>query len=203
MNTLRRILLAAPFAFAALGGHALKAEELSLAQISGFFNQYSNIQGTFTQYAADGTTSTGTIYIKRPGKIRFEYDPPEQSMVIAGGGSLAIFDPRSNTGPERYPLNQTPLSVILADTVDLTNEAMVVSHTSDGTYTTVVAQDPQNPEYGNIQLTFSDEPMLRQWVITDNTGGKTTMVLNTLTVGGNIPNRLFNIIAEERNWVNR
>ena len=203
MNTLRRILLAAPFALAALGGHALRAEELSLSQVSNYLNGLQTAQGEFTQIASDGTISTGTIYIKRPGRIRFEYNPPEESMVIAGGGSLAIFDPRSNTGAERYPLSETPLKIILQDNVNLSNERMVVAHTYDGTSTTVTAQDPDHPEYGNIRLVFTDEPALRQWIITDNTGSETTVILGDMTVGGNVPNRLFNIIAEERAWAER
>jgi len=63
--------------------------------------------------------STGQIYIKRPGRIRFEYNAPDNSLMIAGGGQVAIFDPRSNTRPDRYPLNQTPLSIILERNVDL------------------------------------------------------------------------------------
>ena len=200
MNKLRRTLLAAPLLLAALGGPALRAEPLSLGQISDFWNGLQTAEGTFTQIASDGTMSTGTLYIKRPGRIRFEYDPPEEAMVIAGGGSLAIFDPRSNTGPDRYPLSETPLSIILRRDVDLTDERMVVDHRSDGATTQITLQDPDHPEYGNIKLVFTDPPMLNQWIVTDNAGGQTTMVLNTLRIGGRVPERLFNIIAEERDW---
>jgi Outer membrane lipoprotein carrier protein LolA len=75
------------------------AQELSLSEVSAYFNALQTAQGGFTQINADGTISTGTIYIKRPGRMRFEYAAPDNSMVIAGGGQVAIFDPRSNTGP--------------------------------------------------------------------------------------------------------
>jgi len=87
--------------------------------------------------------------IKRPGRIRFEYNAPDNSLVMAGGGSVAIFDPRSNNGPDRYPLSQTPLKIILERNVDLGRAKMVTGHTSDGTTTTITAQDPENPQYGN------------------------------------------------------
>ncbi len=199
MNPLRRLFLAAPFALAAFAGQA-QAQELSLSEISSYMNQLQTAQGDFTQINSDGTISTGTIYIKRPGRIRFEYDAPEKSLVIAGGGSVAIFDARSTDNPQRYPLSETPLSIILQDNVDLTRASMVTGHTSDGTSTTVTAQDPAHPEYGNIQLKFTNPAQLRQWVITDNTGTQTTMVLGDMTIGGGISDRLFNIIAETDNW---
>ena len=80
---------------------AVSAQQLTLPQISDYLNQLQTAQGGFTQVNGDGTLSTGQIYIKRPGRIRFEYNPPEESLVLATGGQLAIFDPRSNTGPER------------------------------------------------------------------------------------------------------
>ena len=198
----RKLLLAIPLVLAAIGGRAM-ADELSLDQISDYFNGLGDVRAEFTQYNADGSNTGGTLYIKRPGRIRFEYDPPEEAMVIAGGGSLAVFDPRSNQGPARYPLNQTPLSIILDETVDLSRERMVVNHTYDGTYTRVIAQDPDHPEYGSIELVFADPAVLVQWVISDNTGSRTTVNLERIQVGGNMPARLFNITLAERQWADR
>ncbi len=179
---------------------AASAQQLSLAQISGYLNQLQTAQGGFTQINADGTISTGQIYIKRPGRIRFEYNAPSESLVMAGGGQLAIFDARSNTGPERYPLNQTPLSIILQDNVDLTRTNMVTNVVSDGTTTTVTAQDPDNPNYGSIQMVFTANPIeLRQWIVTDDLGTETTVILNDLISGSVIRDILFNIRAETRN----
>ena len=178
---------------------AAQAQQLSLSAISAYLNDLQTAQGGFTQINSDGTLSTGQIYIKRPGRIRFEYNPPSDSLVMASGGSVAIFDARSNTGPERYPLNQTPLSIILARDVNLERARMVTNVTSDGTTTTVTAQDPDNPEYGNIQLVFTANPIeLRQWVVTDDLGAQTTIILNDLEKGGAIGDILFNIQAETR-----
>lgn len=178
---------------------AVSAQQLSLSQISSYLNQLQTAQGGFTQINADGTISTGQIYIKRPGRIRFEYNAPSESLVLASGGQLAIFDARSNTGPERYPLNQTPLSIILRESVDLSRENMVTNVVSDGTTTTVTAQDPDNPNYGSIQLVFTANPVeLRQWIVTDDLGTETTVILNDLISGSVIRDILFNIRAETR-----
>ena len=173
------------------------AEKLSLSQISNYLNKFTTAKGGFTQINGDGTISTGKIYIKRPGRIRFEYAPPDKSLVLASAGTVAIFDGKSNQPPEQYPLKRTPLGLILQKNVNLARAKMVVGHTSDGKTTTVVAQDPKHPEYGQIRLLFTSNPVeLRQWVIVDDTGGETTLVLNELDKGMQLPARLFSIDLE-------
>lgn len=200
---MKRILYMLGVVALALYAGAASAQQLSLAQISQYLNQLQTAQGGFTQINADGSLSTGTIYIKRPGRIRFEYAPPERTLVMAGGGQLAVFDPRSNAGPDRYPLNQTPLNIILQRNVDLGRARMVTGQSFDGTATTITAQDPDHPEYGNIQMVFTANPIeLRQWIVTDDVGSQTTVVLNDLSTGGSIGDILFNIQAEMRKWGN-
>ncbi len=173
------------------------AEMLSLTQISGYLNGLTTAQAEFTQINNDGTISTGTIYIRRPGRARFEYNPPEDALVIAGGSQVAIFDGKSNTGPTQYPLKRTPLNLILARDVDLNTANMVVGQDYDGTATSVIAQDPEHPEYGTIKLIFTEQPTeLRQWIITDDAGDQTTVILGEMTKGGTFPNNLFSIRSE-------
>ena len=101
--------------------------------------------------------------------------------------------------PETYPLRRTPLSIILAPNVNLSRQKMVVGHDYDGTATIITAQDPKNKEYGSILMKFSDEPVqLRQWIVRDSSGGETTVVLETLTTGVNLSNRLFDLPSRER-----
>jgi len=203
MITRRLCLLAVPLALAGLAASPSLAQPLSLDEVSGYLNSFTSAQGEFTQINADGTISTGTVYIKRPGRVRFEYNPPEESLVVASGGQVAIFDPRSDGGADRYPLNQTPLKIILERNIDLGRSGMVTRHVSDGTTTAVTAQDPVNPEYGNIQMVYTAAPIeLRQWIVTDDTGQQTTVILGDLAKDGRVPDILFNIQREMRNWGN-
>ena len=203
MITRRLCFLAVSLTLAVFTASPSLAQKLSLGQLSGYLNSFTTAEGQFTQINADGTISTGTIFIKRPGRIRFEYNPPEESLVVAGGGQVAIFDPRSNSGPDRYPLSQTPLSIILERNIDFTRTDMVAGHTSDGTTTTVTVQDPDHPEYGKIQMIYTSSPIeLRQWIITDDTDQRTTVILGDLAKDGPVPDILFNIQREMRNWGN-
>lgn len=175
----------------------VSAEKLSLNAISSYLNKFTTAKGGFTQINADGTISTGTIYIKRPGRIRFEYNPPDKSVVVASANTVAIFDGKSNQAPEQYPLGRTPLSIVLKKNVNLAAAKMVVGHTSDGTSTTVVAQDPKHPEYGKIRMMFTSNPVeLRQWVIVNDTGGETTLILNELEKGMSLSQSIFSIDRE-------
>jgi outer membrane lipoprotein-sorting protein len=170
------------------------AEKLSLNQISNYLNRLGTAKGSFTQINDDGTISTGTIFLKRPGKARFEYNPPDRALVLVYAGAVAIFDTKLKAQPEQYPLSRTPLKLVLDQNINLGREKMVIGHSYDGTATSVVAQDPKNPEYGTIQLVFTSDPVeLRQWVITDDSGSNTTVILGALEKDGQISNSVFNI----------
>ncbi|SFL17440.1 Outer membrane lipoprotein-sorting protein [Shimia haliotis] len=189
----------APAVLAALVAVPAQAEQISLNALSEYLNGMSTVQADFTQISDDGSVQTGTLYIKRPGKMRFEYNPPEKALVLTSNNSVAIFDGRSNQPPEVYPLKRTPLSIILAKDVNLGQANMVVGHDFDGTATIVTAQDPENPEIGNIQLKFTAEPVeLRQWVINDSAGGQTTVILGDTKADVPLRNRIFDIDRERR-----
>jgi outer membrane lipoprotein-sorting protein len=175
------------------------AQAIPLSDLSDYINNIRTAEAAFTQISDDGAIATGTLYMRRPGRMRFEYDGDEELLVIAGGGQVAIFDGRSNSLPEQYPLRRTPLNLILARNVDLDRSDMIIAHEDDGTATRVVAQDPDDPDIGQIAMVFTADPVeLRQWVITDANGFRTTVILGEMAQGVTIPSRQFNIPAELR-----
>ena len=185
---LKRFFLAP--ALVALTALPATAQKLSLDALSAYLNGMKTVEAEFTQISDDGSVQTGKLYIKRPGRMRFEYSPPDRALVLANNNTVAIFDGRSNQPPESYPLKRTPLSIILDRTGDLGRANMVVGHDYDGTATIVTAQDPENPEYGNIQLKFTADPVeLRQWIVNDNAGGRTTVILGATKTDVSLNNR--------------
>ncbi len=190
-----RSLALAPVLALALAFPAAAAK-LPLDEISRYLNSFRTAAGTFKQINADGSTSTGKLYLQRPNRVRFEYGK-DNTLVLASGGQVAVFDGKSNQSHQEYPLSKTPLSIILADNVNLGRANMVTGHGEYKDMTVVQAQDPAHPEYGNIQLFFGANPtQLKQWVITDDTGRKTTVILDQLQTGVEIRPSAFSISAE-------
>lgn len=175
------------------------AAPLPLATLSGYLSALTTLEAPFTQINPDGTISTGIVRISRPGRIRFEYSPPDRTLVMSDGQVVAIFDAKSNQPPEQYPLRRTPLHLILAPQVDLGRARMVTGHREDGNTTRVTAQDPDNPDLGSIEMVFTADPVqLRQWVVTDDAGGQTTLILGEIARGATLRPALFSIEDELR-----
>lgn len=196
MAIFTRAIIVATFAlWPALSG---AAEQLKLAEVSSYLNSITTLKSDFRQFNADGSVSTGTLYIRRPGRMRFEYDPPEQALVIAAASAVVIIDKKSNQPPETYPLRRTPLSLILARNIDLTRANMVRDARFDGTATIVTAYVPEEPDAGYIELAFVDSPTrLRDWVIHDAAGGQTKVELGPLETGIDLPSTLFDADREK------
>ena len=191
---MRKFLI--PVLLAAMTSPAL-ADEIPLASLSAYLNGLTSAETDFTQINSDGSGAKGKLFIRRPGRMRFEYSKPDKTLVLASGGQVAIFDTKSNQPPEQYPLARTPLNLILAARIDLGQARMVVGHGEDGKLTVVTAQDPDHPEYGTIALGFTANPVaLRQWVVTDQAGAQTIVLLDDLRVGGTYPPSLFSIQSE-------
>lgn len=135
--------------------------------------------------------------MQRPGRMRLEYMPPNKNLIVVGGGSVAIFDEKSNQDPIIYPLKQTPLNIILAQDINLAAKGMVQQHYElDGT-TRVLVQLAHQQAQGSVELVFSNEPLaLIGWIVTDELGNQTHVRLGELELGHKIPSSLFDITIE-------
>ena len=190
-----RSLALAPVLALAMAFPAM-AEKIPLNEISRYLNSLKTAQAEFTQVNGDGSISTGTVFIHRPNRVRFEYKG-DRTLVLASAGQVAVFDGKSRSGPQQYPLSKTPLSLILAPNVNLGQARMVTGYAEKKNTTVVTAQDPQHPEYGNIQMVFSANPtQLRQWVVTDDAGTRTTVILGDMKTGVSFPPSKFAIESE-------
>lgn len=185
----RRELIA--FACAALATGALPAGPLStaafaavnqgdLTRISNYLNGVGTMEGTFVQVGPDGDISEGKFYLRRPGRIRFEYNPPNPTLLVADGFWVGVYDTIDQT-LDRFPLSETPLDLLLRDRVDLKREGAVQSIERSAGQLRVRAVDPDAPRQGSITMVFNDNPLeLVQWIVTDAQGLTTTVALNSI-----------------------
>ena len=176
--------------------HPSLAEKISLNKISDYINGLTTLQADFEQINSDGSIDTGKLYIRRPGKMRLEYTAPNNALVIAGAGSVAIFDDKSKNGPTLFPLKKTPLNLLLKKNLDLYKNEMITEHTVNNENTFIVAKDPKRKSQGSIKMMFSNSPVsLQGWTITNQSNQKTKIILDKLDKKTKIPLYLFNISA--------
>ena len=180
--------------------HPSLAERISLNKISDYINGLTTLQADFEQINSDGSIDRGKLYIRRPGRMRLEYTAPNNALVIAGAGSVAIFDNKSKNGPTLFPLKKTPLNLLLKKNVDLSKNEMITEHTANNENTFIVAKDPKRKSQGSIKMMFSNSPIsLQGWTITNQSNQKTKIILDKLDKKTKIPLYLFNISAASKN----
>ena len=180
--------------------HPSLADRISLNKISDYINGLTSLQADFEQVNSDGSIDTGKLYIRRPGRMRLEYTAPNNALVIAGAGSVAIFDDKSKNGPTLFPLKKTPLNLLLKKNVDLSKNEMITEHTANNENTFIVAKDPKRKSQSSIKMMFSNSPVsLQGWTITNQSNQKTKIILDKLDKKTKIPLYLFNISAASKN----
>tara|TARA_R110000824_G_scaffold118960_14_gene271894 strand:+ start:13473 stop:14195 length:723 start_codon:yes stop_codon:yes gene_type:complete len=187
----------------AVSGTSLHADELTpedhtdLDRVSAYLSAMTDMQGNFLQVGPDGSLAEGKFYLRRPGRLRFEYKPPEQMLVVADGTWVAVKDGFS--AAQRYPLGATPLGLLLQDHVNLAKEVKVLAVERQPGALRIKLADKSGNAPGDITLVF-DEPslQLRQWVVTDAQGLQTTVALRNIQSGIRADNALFVVKTEQR-----
>lgn len=159
------------------------AEKADLKRVSDYLNGVHTMKGSFVQVNPDGTLWQGTMYLSKPGKMRFEYKPPAPHLIVADGSSLSVENKKLKT-VDRFPLVGSPLALLLSDNVDLTTYSHINAVKHQPGVLLVSASAASGGTRGDIVITFSDPGLeLRQWEITDTEGYKTTVSLNDMQTG--------------------
>ena len=147
-------LTAAPLGLAATAALApvpAVAQQNGLAEVQAHLRAINSMTANFSQTDARGRTLTGTLALKRPGKIRFEYRGVRM-LVVADGSRLTFLD--YEVGQQQsWPIGDSPLSVLLNPNRDLSQYARVIRN--DGNTLMVEARDPRRREFGRITLAFA------------------------------------------------
>ena len=198
-RTLAAPMLALALALSATQAPAGPAEDArDLARISNYLNATETVTGPFVQVDPEARVSEGDFFMRRPGRLRFEYEPPNPALVVADGYWVGVIDQRDGS-VDRTLLSETPLDLLLKERVDLRREDAVTRiERSDGQLA-VTAIDPDNPGLGSITMVFANNPLeLRQWVVVDAEGRTTTVALRDARTNVPIANDKFVIPNEPR-----
>jgi outer membrane lipoprotein-sorting protein len=162
-----------------------------LDRVSAYLNSIKTLKGGFIQMDPNGAVEQGAIYLSKPGRMRFEYQPPSPTLVVSDGATIAVKNSQLNT-VDRYPLTDTPLDLILSNDLDLSHNRSITGVSEEGGELTVHARSDNARSQGNISIVFSEPQLeLRQWTIVDAQGSQTTVALRDVQTGVALPGSLF------------
>ena len=167
----------------------------AVKQVTAYFNDFQTLRGNFVQTDPD-KRQRGKFYVKKPGKLRFEYNPPSKQLIVSDGQQVAIQDLDIKTD-DRISLDQTPFRILLKKDVDLMRDARIfdVQESEDLFVLTLQDKSPDAP--GRIKLFMSRAPKieLKEWVTTDQQGKDTRVEVSNIDKSGDIDAGLFKITS--------
>ena len=178
-------------------GITLDARQVELVKkVSDYFNGIENMRGNFVQTTPDHKRMKGKFFMKRPGRIRFEYSPPSRQLIISDGNQIAIQDLDINTD-DRVMVDQTPFRVLLRKDVDLLRDARILEVQEASDLVIVSLQDKAQDASGKVRifLALAPEVELREWVTTDAQGLDTRLEVSALDRSKPVDAALFKIIS--------
>jgi outer membrane lipoprotein-sorting protein len=178
---------------------SLSPEEMStVEEVSSYFNSFKTLQGEFTQVSPQGRVSAGVFFLSKPGRLRFEYAPPNPFLVVSDG-SWVVIENRKQKTTDQYPLAATPLKLLLAEEINLLEQAEVKSvETSEGV-STIAVEDRNKLIPGRLVLVYdNNRKELSQWIVEDARGKRTTISLANLETGVDPDPKLFVVKIAKR-----
>ncbi len=179
------------------------AQTGDLAQVQRHLSAVSSMTADFTQTDRNGKVLTGTLTLKKPGKIRFQYEKGVPILIVGDGKALTFID-YSVKQVQRWPIGNTPLSVLINPDKDISRFAKVVP-SADPRLLSVEGYDAKHPEYGRITLVFARDAsapgglMLQGWAMLDSQGNRTTIRLSNQRFNAAVNDETFRWSDPRRN----
>ena len=173
------------------------ADPISLEKLTLYINNIKTLEANFEQINNDNSVSTGSLFIKKPGKLRMKYEEPNESIVLVSSGFVTIIDLKSNAPPQNFALENSPFRVLLFSDLSLEMVNMGINYNSEKSKTILTVKDLENQNEGYIEMTFTDNPIvLEQWLLVNSMEEKIIVKLINVSLGGNMSNTSFDATLE-------
>jgi outer membrane lipoprotein-sorting protein len=157
------------------------------------------LKADFQQSNPDGSVSTGVVYLSRPGRLRFEYAPPQHLTIVSDGNYVAVND-KDEHQVTFYPVDLTPAWFLLREGIKLSGDVTVTHFARDPGALRVTAVQTRHPDAGSITLVFSDHPLqLVKWTVVDPQQNSTTVAILNPQEGVTLDNNLFTLPTRPSN----
>ena len=167
------------------------ADRADIARVEAYLGGLRTMRARFLQIAQNGASAEGTAWMWRPGRMRFEYDPPEPLLLVASHGQFMLYD-RELRQPSTVPVSSTPLAFLLRENLRLSGDVTVTRVERGGGFLRVTMHRTGAPAEGRLTLVFQDNPIeLRQWHVVDAQGRETRVSLSRIETGVRIDPRIF------------
>jgi outer membrane lipoprotein-sorting protein len=191
MRTLFTVVLSA---LAVLFAAALPAQaqgQVGVPEIEKYLNSLRTLQARFVQTNPNGSIIQGTFYVRRPGRLRFEYDPPSQLKIVADGFQVTMWDPTTKDFGQ-WPIGWTAASFLVKDPLSLSGDLRVEQLERVNGLIEATMSQAKKPQDGKVIVRFVENPLtLRGWTIIDNRGQQVTVALNGMQTGMQLADSLF------------
>ncbi len=185
-------LLAAPSNAMADQQAVLSSDQKSAVdRAEAYLGALDTVQSRFVQVSSNGAYAEGTVFVKRPGKLRFEYDPPHPALLVSNGLTLLYYD-RELKQTSYLPLWETPLWFLIREDVELEDALEVTKVSEEAGTLRITVRDRESPDRGVVTLIFKDAPLaLKQWEVVDAQGIATQVTLINPRYGAPIDSKIF------------
>ena len=167
------------------------ADQATLRAAETYLNGLHTLKAKFLQIGPDGATTTGTAWLDRPGRMRFEYDPPSPLLLVAGNGTVVFRDNKADQ-TSNIPMEQTPLGLLLRDRIALSGDVTVTDFQRPPGQLQITVVKTASPDDGSLTLLLNADPLaLEGWTVIDAQGRETRIRLSQATLGGDFDPSLF------------
>lgn len=168
-------------------------ERNTVKRVEKYLNELFTLKSRFLQATSTGNYTEGTLYLSRPGKMRIEYDPPVELVIVADGFWL-IYNDLELDQVTHLPLRTTPANILLKENLSLLNGDLVVSNVENTPGVIGITVVSSDEDSGQLTLIFSDKPLeLKKWVVVDNQGVTTSVSLLSTQRDISLESKLFRV----------
>ncbi|MSP50371.1 MAG: outer membrane lipoprotein carrier protein LolA [Alphaproteobacteria bacterium] len=176
-------------------------DSTDVQRIERYLNEIRTLASPFLQVAPDGSQSRGILSLSRPGRIRIDYEPPTNLLVVGAGGSMVVYD-RDLKQANYIGIDQTPIGVLVREQIRLAGDVTVTRFERGANVIRLTLARSDDAEAGRVTLAFDDRPLqLRQWVVIDPQGTETRVSLLDPRLGVQFDAKLFDFVPPDRSTV--
>ena len=196
LKTLKTAALALALAAGLQAGSAAAAElsaedKANIARVERYFNGITSMRSSFLQASSTGLVARGTVWLRRPGRMRLEYEPPSP-VLITSDGILITYQDIELQQTNQIPLFTSPLAVLVDERVEFGDQLVVEAVESQSNVLRLRVRQRDEPDQGHVTLVFHDNPLaLKQWTIVDAQQVSVKVALLDPEFGVDIPNQMF------------